>query len=230
VNRSYLLPASHFLPATSTRLAPHLYGPADPARVSPLHLPALAHIASDLDGLDAPVKVVNAEILDRCAYCTGDTSDDRTTSDPAVATVVATDAYGFRYVEPVCVFDLPGAVRHHARRERPVVVEVPADSRRWFERGDRETWYAVDDETGVVVARDVCDTWTVWLHDTNQAPVSLVARIGVRDTESYADLRARAEVLAQATASTLAADAYELASLDAVTVALPVAAVTEVAA
>jgi hypothetical protein len=226
----YDLPASHFLPATSTRLAPHLYGPAEPARVSPLHLPALAHVASDLDGLDVPVKVVNAEILDRCAYCTGDTSDDRTTSDPAVATVVATDAYGFRYVEPVCVFDLPGAVRHHTRRERPVVVEVPADSRRWFERTDRETYYAVDEAHGVAATRGIWDAWQVVKVVNGFGSTQLLAAVGLRDGESFNDCRARAELLAQAYASTLAADAYEAASLDAVTVALPVVTVSEVAA
>ncbi len=203
--------------------------PAHPAHVSPIHLPAMAHVASDLESLTVPIKVVPATYLGACEDCCTDTRNDLDAL-PAVATVVAVDAYGFRYRSEACALHLESLVDWHVRRECRVHVEVPADSTRWYERDDRETWFAVDDQLGVVVARDVLDTWTVWLHDTNLSPVPLVARMGVRGGESYADLRERAEVLAQAYASTLAADGYELASQDAVTVALPVVAVSEVAA
>lgn len=202
--------------------------PIDPARVSPVHLPALSRVASDLDAVTAPVKVVAPTVLEPCTDC-GTHGDGAMPPQTSIATVVAADTDGFVYRSEACALHLESLVRWHHLRGCWVHVEVPADSTRWYERDSRETWYAVDDQVGVVVARDVHDTWTVWLHDTNHPPVPLVARMGMRDGESWAGLRGRAEMLAQAVASQLAADAYEAASV-AVTVALPVVAVSEAAA
>ena len=197
--------------------------PTDPARVNPLHLPALAHVAADLDGLNAPIRLVPATDLAGCVDC-GSHGDGALPVQPSIAVVVAVDAYGFRIFLPACALHVGPLVAWQTRRECAVAVEVPADGRRWFDWSPRETWYAVDDETGVVVARDVCDSWTVYLFHANYAPIPLVARMGLRDGESYSVLRMRAEVLAQAYAASVAAGMYEAAQQDAVTVGLPVVA------
>lgn len=198
--------------------------PVEPARVNPLHLPALAHVAPDLDGLNAPIRVVPPVELDRCVDC-GRDGDGALPVQPSIATVVAIDAYGFRYLLPACALHLASLVAWQTRRECAVKVEVPAESPRWFERTARETWWAVDDEVGVVAARDVLDSWTVYLFRTNEPPIALVARMG---SGGVGSVRERAEVLAQAYAAVLAAQVHEAAQ-DAETVELPVVTVERAA-
>lgn len=218
-------------PATraTTALPPHpptrSEGPDDPARISPLHLPALHHIAADLDDLNAPVKIVNPASLDRCDDCaTGDDVPEL----GAIATVVATDTHGFRYRSVTCALHLAGVVRHYNGHGWALVVEVPASSRQWFERTDRETFYALDESRGVGVTRTHVGGWAAWdVVDglTRSVPLTL---FGADAGDAAA--RLDAECWAQAHAARVAADAYEASFSDAVTVALAVAAVTEVAA
>lgn len=193
--------------------------PLDPARVSPMHLPALAELAADLDGLAAPVHIVNRADLGACAAC----PDGDLPESDAIATVVSTDAHGFRYRDRVCALHLDPEVGYHSRAGHTVVVEVPAFSRRWFERTDRETYFALDECHGVAAVRDMHDCWAVV--DTTH---------GIIDTTlALVPDRAVAELLAQAVAAVRAADAYELgyAAAEAAAKALfPAAAVTEVAA
>ena len=141
------------------------------------------------------------------------------------------DRYGFRYPLPACALHVASLVAWQTRRECAVSVEVPAESTRWFERTARGTWWAVDDEVGVVAARDVLDSWTVYLFRTNEPPIALVARMG---SDGVGSVRERAEVLAQAYAAVLAADVYEAAQDDTVqddveTVELPVVTVERAA-
>lgn len=215
-------------PATraTTALPPHpptrSEGPDDPARISPLHLPALHHVAADLDGLNAPVKIVNSASLDRCDDCaTGDDVPEL----GAIATVVATDTHGFRYRSVTCALHLAGVVRHYNGHGWALVVEVLASSRQWFERSDRETFYAVDESRGVAVTRGIWDAWQVVDVVDGFGSPRLLAAVGLRDGESFNACRGRAEVLAQAVAAQAAADAYEASFSDAVTVALPVTAI-----
>lgn len=195
-----------------TPAAPH--GCVDPARVSPLHLPALAHTAADLDGLDAPVRIVNPAALDRCGDCA---AGDDIPELGAIATVVAYDAHGFGYRTEGCALHLPGVVRHFQGHGWSTVVEVPTCSRQWFERSDRETYWALDEARGVAVVPGMWDTWTV---------VEATDGYGAGRALTVYPHRVDAERWAQDHAARLAADAYEAASADTVA---PSAA-TEVAA
>lgn len=209
------MPTKHLTaPPTPQRVAP--------ARVNPCHLPALHHVAADLDGLDHPVRIVNPAELGECEGCTHDDTDL-----DAIAEVVAEDADGFRYRSRVCALHLTPEVRYHARHGRVLTVEVPAASRQWFERADRETYIALDESRGVGVSRTHVGGWAAWTvldGITVGAPLAVFA-------SDHGDPHARltAECWAQDHAATLAAHEYETAQ--AVTVALPVQDVTtEVAA
>lgn len=190
-------------------------GPVDPARVSPIHLPALAHVAAELDTCTAPIRVVPAVDLGVCVECWGGPLGDVPVLD-AVATVVATDANGYVSGDEVCSLHLDETVWNHGWLHRHVVVEVPAhEGRRWFERSDRETYYALDDLRGIAVVRDFTHAWTVVeAHDGFTGRALAVLPLGAG---GYAESRLRAEVLAQAYASQLATDAalatYELAEV-----------------
>lgn len=210
--------------------------PADPARVNPLHLPALAHVAADLDGLNVPVRVVPPTVLDRCVDC-GRDGDGALPVQPSIATVVAIDAYGFRYPLPACALHLASLAAWQTRRECAVKVEVPAhQGRDFFERSPRETFYAVsshDPMTGVAATRGIWDAWQVVEVVDGFGSARVLAPVGLRDGESFNDCRLRAEVLAQAVAAQRAADLYEARQAaelaDAVTVALPVVTVERAA-
>ena len=190
--------------ATRTRHLdlPEPLGPVDPAGVSPVHLPALAHVAAELDTCSAPIRVVRAKDLGVCVEC----ADPRNVEPvrDAIATVVAyADELTTRH--EACPLHLDDVIRDHARRGHTVTVEVPAfGGHTCFSRHERETFYAVDASTGLVVTRDVIDTWSVYVCVENAAPVLLAARMGVAGVGSA---RERAEVLAQAYASQLATDA-----------------------
>lgn len=210
--------------------------PVDPARVNPLHLPALAHVAADLDGLNVPIRVVPPVELGACEDCVLDTVDG--TARTAVATVVAVDRYDFRYRTAGCALHLESLVRWHTRRECAVKVEVPAhQGRDFYERSPRETFYAVsahDPMTGVAATRGMWDAWQVVEVVDGFGSARVLAPVGLRDGESFDACRERAEVLAQAYAAVLAVDAYEAAQDDAVqgdveTVELPVVTVERAA-
>ncbi len=216
------MPTKHLTAPASTPGAP-----VDPARVSPLHLPAMHHVAADIYEPDVPIRIVTAGELDPCGDCD---YDDLDTPGP-VATVRATDAHGYRHSDDVCVLHLPGLVRHHSRQNRAVVIEIGAtEGRRWFERSDRETYYALDESRGIAATRGIWDAWQVVEVVDGFGSPTLLASVGLRDGESFNQARARAEVLAQAVAAVRAADAYESGFVIAETVALPVVTVTEVAA
>lgn len=154
-----------------------------------------------------PVRIVPpAELGGNCASCP---DGDLPVAAAAIVTVNGYDTQGRAHHNVVCALHLSAVVRDHTRRGRSVVVEAPTCSPRWFTRTDRETWYAVDEYHGVVVARDVLDTWTVWLHRENGEPRPLYPRVGLRDGESAAQCRVRVEDWAQDHAARLAADAYE---------------------
>lgn len=208
-----------------------LHLPADPARINPSHLPALAHVGSDVEFLTVPVRVVAPVELGVCVDCEPFGDGAMPVAD-SVATVVAVDAYGFVYSSPVCAVHVEPLARWHARRECVVRVDVPATGGvRWFERSERETFYAVSDSlSGVAVVRGMGDVWMVVDVDhTGFASSRPLAVVGLRDGESYDDARVRAEVLAQAVASQRARDLAVEADTDAVTVALPVVAMSEAA-
>lgn len=193
--RSYSPPASPDRPTTAQSV--DTAGCVDPARVSPLHLPALGHVAADLDGLGAPVRIVNAAYLDWCEDCA---AGDDVPVWGAIATVVAYDEHGFGYRTEGCALHLPGVVRHFQGHGWPTTVEVPASGgRRWFERSDRETYWALDDTNGIAVVRALHDCWQV-IEVCAGLPVALLALVPDR---------AVAELLAQAVAAVRAADAYE---------------------
>lgn len=209
--------------------------PVEPARVNPLHLPALAHIAPDLDGLNVPVRVVPPTVLDRCVDC-GRDGDGALPVQPSIATVVAIDGYGFRYPLPACALHLASLVAWQTRRECAVKVEVPAhQGRDFFERSPRETFYAVSSPmTGVAATRGMWDAWQVVEVVDGFGSARVLAPVGLRDGESFDACRERAEVLAQAYAAVLAADAYEAAQDDTAqddveTVELPVVTVERAA-
>lgn len=212
----------------STR-TPAQHGPVDPARVSPVHLPALARVASDLEAVTAPVKVVAPTVLEPCTDC-GTHGDGAMPPQTSIATVVAADTDGFVYRSEACALHLESLVAWQTRRECAVKVEVPAcQGRDFFERSPRETFYAVsahDPMTGVAATRGMWDAWQVVEVVDGFGSARVLAPVGLRDGESFDACRERAEVLAQAVAAQRAADAYEAAF--AVTVALP--AVTGVAA
>lgn len=179
-------------PATPTS-----HDPADPARVNPMHLPALAHCAADLDGLTAPVRITAPTALGSCAACPEYDLPDL----GAIATVRATDSDGFVYVDPICPLHLHGEIRYHAHFGRSVVVEVPASGgRQWFERSDHETYYGLDEARGIAVVGGMWDTWTV---------VEARDRLGADRALATFPQRGDAECWAQAHAAHLAADAYE---------------------
>ncbi len=207
-------------------LLPLREGPPDPARVSPIHLPALALAASDLDGCDAPIKIVNPTALAWCSDCA---HGDDVPELGAIAVVVGYDSHGFGYRTTVCALHLDGVVRHYRRHRWPTVVEVPACSRQWFERTDRETYYALDEDTGIAVTRTTLDVWAVWQVSASMALGAPLALFPA--DQGDAQSRLVAECWAQDHAARLAADAYESGFVIAETVALPaVAAVNEVAA
>ncbi len=210
---------------------PHLplrEGPPDPARVPPLHLPAVHHVASDLDGLTAPVKIVNPTELGACTACL---DEHERLDDPllgAIATVVAYDEHGFRYTLAVCALHMSLVVDHYNGHGWPTVVEVPTCSRQWFERSDRETYYALDEDTGIAVTRTTLDVWAVW---RVSASVALSAPLAVFPADQGdAQSRLVAECWAQDHAARLAADAYEVASQVTVTLPVPQDVTTGVAA
>ncbi len=201
---------------------PHLLlreGPPDPARVPPTHLPAVHHVASDLDGIDAPIKIVDPTELGACTACSDEHGRDDDPLLGAIATVVAYDEHGFRYTLATCALHMSLVVDHYNGHRWPTVVEVPASSRQWFERSDRETYYALDEDTGIAVTRTTLDVWAVW---QVAASVALSAPLAVFPAdEGDAQSRLVAECWAQDHAARLAADAYEVASH--VAGALPVA-------
>lgn len=211
-------------PASTRTLPGPLHDqPADPARITPLHLPAMSEVAADLDGLNAPIRIVNPTELGACTAC----SDEHGRHEPvlgAIGTVYATDPHGFRHFTAACALHLAGAVTHYDSHGWPTVVEVPACSRQWFERTDSETYYALDESRGVAVVRGLWDVWQVVEAVDGFGSPTLLASVGLRDGESFNQARKRAEVLAQAYASTVAADAYEAGFSDTETVALPVVA------
>lgn len=187
----------------------------DPARVSPQHLPALAQVAADLDGITAPVRIVNATDLPPCVAC----PDHDLPRLDAIATVIARDVDAFGYRAAVCALHLRPEIGYHTRRGHTVVVEVPASGgRQWFERTDRETYYALDEAHGVAVVRGMWDTWTV---------VTAADGLGADHALAVFPWRSDAECWAQDHAARVAADAYEAASA---AVALPVVTVSGVAA
>lgn len=205
------MPTKHFTPLPAPA-APAV--PAVPARVSPVHLPALAHAAADLDGTDYPIKIINPAELGPCEDCQADTLGDVL---DAIATVVAYAGI-HTHCEVVCALHLPVALKHYRRADRPVTVEVPAESELYFVRSDRETYWALDEAHGIGVARTHLGGWAAWdVVDgvTRSVPLAVFpADFG--DPASRLD----AECWAQDHAARRAAEAYELAS--AVTVALPV--------
>lgn len=200
----YATPLAAPRAASSKPLDEHC-GPVPAALVSPIHLPALHHVAADLDGITAPIHIVAPADLGTCEDCRDEPQPWDEPARDAVATVHAR-ALGGRVVSvAVCALHLAPALAWFERQGMPVHVTVPATGgRQWFERSERETWYAVDDSLGVVVARDVSDTWTVYLHRENHAPEVLAARMGVSGPGTA---RERAEVLGQAYAAQLATDA-----------------------
>ncbi|MDN5929665.1 MAG: hypothetical protein L0I24_01125, partial [Pseudonocardia sp.] len=189
------------------------------ARISPLHLPAMCDVAADLDGLAAPIRIVNPTELGACTACSVEHRHDEPVLG-AIGTVYATDAHGFRRFTAVCALHLAGVVTHYGSHGWPTVVEVPA-SPRWFERTDRETYYALDETRGVAATRGIWDAWQV---------VEVVDGFGADQSLMTSPSRVVAEAFAQAYAAGLAADAYESGFVIAETVVLPVvAAVTEAA-
>ncbi len=222
--------AAHTFTSASPIDAPHLplrEGPPDPARVPPLHLPAVHHVASDLDGIDAPIKIVDPTELGACTACL---DEHGRLDDPllgAIATVVAYQD-GFRFHLAVCALHMSLVVRHYNSHGWPTLVEVPTCSRQWFERSTRETYYALDEDTGIAVTRTTLDVWAVW---QVSASLALGAPLALFPADQGdAQSRLVAECWAQAYAARLAADAYESGFVIAETVALPLVAVTEVAA
>jgi hypothetical protein len=203
------MPTKH--PATQPqRVAP---APQPPARISPRHLPAMHHVAADLDDT-YPVRIVNPAELGPCEDCRDHDLDEL----GSIATVIAYDPSEVCWREDFCALHLRGAVRHHGKAGRHVVVEVPVETRQWFVRDDRETYYGLDDAHGIGVSRTHLGGWVVWdVLDgvTRSAPLAVFPA-------DHGDPAARldAECWAQDHAARLAAEAYEAAS--AVTVALPV--------
>lgn len=180
--------------------------------VCPAHLPAVWHVQPEVEQLTergVPVRIVSAVELGGCEDCADDPSLGHL---DAVAVVRATSATGRAHEVKVCPLHLSRVVTWFARQGMPLVVQVPAmGGRRWFERDTRETWFAIDDSVGVVVSRDVSDTWTVYLHEENRAPVILAARVGLSGPGAA---RERAEWLGQAVASQYARDAALAADND----------------
>ena len=226
MSTSYVItPPAPARPATTQPQATAIQSCVDPALVSPLHLPALSDVAADLDGLNTPVKIVNPIALDRCQDCA---HEDDVPELGAIATVVAYDEHGFRYFLATCALHLAGIIRHYRSHGWATVVEVPTCSPRWFERSDRETYWALDESRGIGVTRTHVGGWAAWnVVDrlTDSVPLALFAA-DCGDAASRLD----AECWAQAYAAQRAADAYEESFSDAVTVALPVVVVSGVAA
>lgn len=208
---------------------PARIGPLHPAQVSPVHLPALSDVASDLDGLGAPVKIVNPLALDWCDTCA---HGDDVPELGAIVTVVAKDPYGFGYRIPACALHLAGVIRHFGRHHWPTVVEAPTCSPRWFERCDRETYWGLDETHGIAVVRSRLDVWVVFeaaQDDQGYGHAGQLLAVSYGDDGDAAG-RAAAEVWAQDCAAQRAADAHEASFAVAGPVALPVVAVSGVAA
>lgn len=213
--------ASHPLPPPTppnpAPLPPRDHPTTGAAWVSPRHLPALHHVAADLDELDHPVRIVPTAELDTC----GDCADGDLPELGSVATVVATSPDGHTYRDDACALHLSGAVRYHSGRNRQVTVEVPAASRRWFQRDDRETYYAIDEVVGVGVVRGMWDSWIV---------VHAVDGVGAQHAVEVFPRRVDAEWCAQNLAAQIAADAYEAGFAEPVALPIVAAMVAGVAA
>lgn len=193
--------------------APH--GGTEPPRVAPMHLPAMALVASELDD-SWPIRIVAPLALGRCDDCR-DGRDADVPEGEAIATVVAHDPHGFRYKTLACALHLPAVVRHYRRHCWPTTVEVPTCSPRWFERSDRETYYAVDESRGVAVTRSYpTGAWAAW---TVLDGVPTLLRTFPADFGD-AHSREEAECWAQDHAARIAAGEFQAAS--APIVALPV--------
>lgn len=200
-----------------------LHEVAGPIPTSPCHLPAVAHVAADIDNLTVPVRVVPAAELGVCVECASGRNLDVL---DALMVVRAVDAYGHDRDDEVCPLHLDSTISRHTVLGREVVVDVPATGgRQWFERSPLETFYAVHADspmTGVAVTRGMWDAWQVVDVTDGHGSITVLATFGLLDGESYEQARERAEGLAQDVAARRAADLYEGEQAQAETQTLPV--------